>query len=97
MRTNGNQSGANGKSVGQFKGYILPFVINGNSMVNHWENSNGIFYHSLLMEYYWEYFSGNYFDSVLMGVQFHVSGNILMVLITIHLLGKFNGISLRTL
>ena len=49
------------------------------------------------MEYHWEYFSGTYFDSVLMEVQFHITGNILMVLITIHLLGEFNGISLRTL
>ena len=48
------------------------------------------------MEYHWEYFSGTYFDSVLMGVQFHITGNILMVLITIHLSGEFNGISLRT-
>ena len=49
------------------------------------------------MEYHWEYFSGTYFDSVLMGVQFHITGNILMVLTTIHLLEEFNDISLRTL
>ena len=49
------------------------------------------------MEYQWEYSSGTYFDSVLKGVQFHITGNILMVLITIHLLGDFNGMSLRTL
>ena len=71
-------------------------------MVNHWKNSDGIFHHSLsingrTMEYHWEYFSGTYFDLVLMGVQFHITGNILMVLITIHLLGAFNGISLREL
>ena len=45
MGTNGNQWGANGKAVGRFKSY-LPFVINGNSMVNYRENWNGIFYHS---------------------------------------------------
>ena len=44
------------------------------------------------MEYHWEYLSGTFFDSVQMGVQFHITGNIL-----IHLLGEFNGISLRTL
>ena len=49
------------------------------------------------MEYHWEYLSGTYFDSVLMGVQFHITGNILMVLIAIHLLGEFNDISLRIL
>ena len=48
------------------------------------------------MEYYWEYFSATYFDSVLMGVRFNSTGNILIVLITIHILGEFNGISLRT-
>ena len=45
----------------------------------------------------WEYFNGTYFDSVLMIIQFHITGNILMELIKIHLLGEFNGISLRTL
>ena len=80
MRTNGNQWEANGKAVGKLKRYVFPFVINGNSMVNHWE-----------------YLSGTYFDSVLMGDQFHITGYILMVLITIHLLGEFNGISLRIL
>ena len=49
------------------------------------------------MEYQWEYSSGSYFDSVLMGVQFHNTRNILMVLITIHLLGEINNISPRTL
>ena len=44
------------------------------------------------MECHWEYFSGTYFYSVLMGVQFHTTGNILMVLITIHLLGEFRGL-----
>ena len=44
------------------------------------------------MEYHRESFSGTYFDSVLMGVQFHIIGNILMVFVTIHLLGEFNGI-----
>ena len=39
------------------------------------------------MEYHWEYFSGTYFDSVLMGVQFHITGNIIMVFIIIYLLG----------
>ena len=53
MGTNGNQWGANGKAVGKFKRYVLPFVINGNSMVDHWENSNGIFDHSLLMGDRW--------------------------------------------
>ena len=48
-------------------------------MVNHWENLNGIFHRSLLMEYHWEYFSGTYFISVLIGVRFHITGNILMV------------------
>ena len=43
------------------------------------------------MEYHWKYFSGTYFDSALIGVQFHVTGNILMVLITINLLEEFNG------
>ena len=49
------------------------------------------------MEYHWEYFSRTYFDSVLMEFQFHITGTILMVLITINLLGGLNGISLRTL
>ena len=49
------------------------------------------------MKYHWEYFSGTYFDSVLMEIQLHITGNILMVLITIHLLGEFNNISLKTL
>ena len=49
------------------------------------------------MKYHWEYLSGIYFDSVLMAFQFHITGNILMVLITIHLLGEFNDKSLRTL
>ena len=49
METNGNQWGANDKAVGKFERYVLLFVINGNSMVNHWENSNVIFNHSLLM------------------------------------------------
>ena len=40
------------------------------------------------MEYQWEYSSGTYFDSVLLGVQFYITGNILMVFITIHLLGS---------
>ena len=53
METNGNQSGANSKAVRKFKRYVLPFVIAGNLMVNHWENSNGIFHHSLLMEDKW--------------------------------------------
>ena len=48
------------------------------------------------MEYHWEHFSGTYFDSVLIGVQFRITMNILMVLITINLLGEFNGISIRT-
>ena len=48
------------------------------------------------MEYHWGYFSGTYFDSVLTRVQFHITGNILMVLITIHLLGEFNDISKNT-
>ena len=42
------------------------FVINGNSMVNHWENLNGIFHNSLLM-----------------GEQWNITGNILVVLISI--------------
>ena len=46
MGTNGNQEGANGKAVGKFKRYVLPFIINGNSMVIYWENLNGIFHHS---------------------------------------------------
>ena len=87
--------------MGIFKRYLRPFVINGNSMVNHWENLNGIFSPLVInarsMEYHWEYFSGTYFDLVLMVIQFHISGNTLMVLITIHLLGELNGISLRTL
>ena len=37
------------------------------------------------MEYDWKYFSGTYFDSVLIGVQFYITGNIVMVLITIRL------------
>ena len=41
----------NGDSLGKFKWYFLPFVINGRSM-----------------EYHWEYSSGTYFDSILMGV-----------------------------
>ena len=49
------------------------------------------------MECHWQYFSGTYFDSVLMEVQFYTTGNILMVIVTIHRLGKFNGSSLRTL
>ena len=66
MGTNGNQWGANGKAVGKFKRYVLPLVINGNSMVNHWENLNGIFHHSLLM-----------------GDQWNITGNILVILISI--------------
>ena len=66
MGTNGNQWGANGKAVGKFKRYVLRFLINGNSMVNHWENSNVIFYHSLLM-----------------GDEWNITGNILVVLISI--------------
>ena len=66
MGTNGNQWGANGEAVGKFKRYALPFVINGNSMVNQWENSNGIFHHSLLMRDQW-----------------NITGNILVVLISI--------------
>ena len=50
--------------MGKFKRYVVAFVINGNSMVNHWENSNGIFHHSLLM-----------------GDQWNMTGNILLVLI----------------
>ena len=46
MGTNGNQQGS-----GKIK--EVPFVINGNSKVNHWKNSNGIFYHSLLMGDQW--------------------------------------------
>ena len=49
------------------------------------------------MEYHWEYFKGTYFDSVLMEVQFHITGNILIVLITINIFREFNDISLRTL
>ena len=49
MGTNGYQSRANGKAVEKFKTYVLPFAINGNSMVNHWENVNCIFHYSLLM------------------------------------------------
>ena len=44
------------------------------------------------MEYHWECFSSTYSDSVLIGVQFHTTGNILMVLITIHPLAELNGI-----
>ena len=68
MGTNGDQWGANGKAVTKLKRYVLPFVINGNSMVNHWENSNSIFHHSLLM-----------------GAQWNIIGNILVVLISIQL------------
>ena len=53
METNGNQGRANGKAVGKFKRYVLPFVINGNSIVNHWKNLNGIFHHFLLMGVQW--------------------------------------------
>ena len=66
MGTNGNQWGANCTAVGKFKRYLLPFVINGNSMANDWENSNGIFHHSLLM-----------------GNQWNITGNILVVRISI--------------
>ena len=66
MGTNGNQWGANDKAVGKFKRYVLLFVINENSMVNHWENFNGIFHHFLLM-----------------GDQWNITGNILVVLISI--------------
>ena len=66
MGTNGHQWGANGKAVEKFKRYVFQFVINENSMVNHWENSNGIFHHSLLM-----------------GDQWNITGNILVVLISI--------------
>ena len=38
--------------MGKFK-KVIPFVMKGNSMVNHWENSNGIFHHSLLMGDQW--------------------------------------------
>ena len=34
MGINGNQWGANGKAVEKSKRYVLPFGINGNSMVN---------------------------------------------------------------
>ena len=53
--TDGNEwepmvtKGRNVKAVGNFERYVLQFVINGNSMMNHWKNSNGIFHHSLLM------------------------------------------------
>ena len=53
METNGNQGRANGKEVEKFKRYVLPFVINGNSMVNHWKNLNGILKHLLLMGVQW--------------------------------------------
>ena len=53
MGTNGNHWGVNGNKVGKLKRYVLRFVINGNSIVNHWENSNGTFHHSLLMEDQW--------------------------------------------
>ena len=49
MATNGNQWEANGNALGKFEWYLRPFLINGNSMVNHWENSNGICHHSLLL------------------------------------------------
>ena len=66
MGTDGNQGGVNGKAVGKCKRYVLPFAINGNPTVNHWENSNGIFYHTLIM-----------------GVQWNINRNILVVLISI--------------
>ena len=53
MGTNGNLWEANGKAVGKFKRNVFPFVINGNSMGNHWKNLNGIFSHSLLMRNQW--------------------------------------------
>ena len=53
MGTNGNQWGANEKTVGKFKSYVLTLVIDGNSMVNHWENLHCIFHHSLLMGDQW--------------------------------------------
>ena len=77
------------------------FVINWNAKVN--PKGKFIWYFSPFvingrsMEYRWEYFSRTCFDSVLMGVQFHTPGNILMVIISIYLSGEFNGISLRTL
>ena len=57
----GNQWEAKGKAVEKFKRYALPFVINGNSMVNHWENTNGIFHHSLLIRDHWVNSSGTCF------------------------------------
>ena len=66
MGTNGNQWGANGKAVEKFKRYVIAVVINRDSMVNHWENLNGIFH-----------------DSLLMGDQRNITGNILVVLISI--------------
>ena len=65
MGTNGDQYGANRKAVEKYKWYVLLFVINGNSIVNHWENSADIFHHSLLI-----------------GVRWNITGNILVVLIT---------------
>ena len=92
MGTNGNQWGANAKAVGKFERYVLLFVINGNSMVNHWENSNNIFHQALLMgDQYLFQFSSNASSIP------YTTGNILMVIITIHLFGEFNGITLRTL
>ena len=80
MGNNGDQWGANSKAVGKFKRYVRLFAMRGNSMVNHWESSNGIFNHPLLM-----------------GDQWNITGNILMVLITVHILGEFNGMSLSIL
>ena len=68
MGRNGNQSAANGKAVEKFERYVLLFVINGNSMLNHWGNSNGIFYHSLLMGDQWN-ITGNDIV-VLISIQF---------------------------
>ena len=53
MGTNGNQWGANGKEMGKLNKYVLPFVIDGNSMVNRWENLNDFVHHSLLMGVQW--------------------------------------------
>ena len=49
MVTNGERIAKQGK----FKRYVLPFVINGNSMVNDWKKSNSIFHYSSSMGDQW--------------------------------------------
>ena len=87
MGMNGNRWEANGKAVGKFKRYVLPFVGNGNSMVNHWENLNGVFLPFVIigrsMEYDWKYSNVIYNDSSFTGVQWHITKNTLVVLISI--------------